>query len=78
MVVGVGEGARGALPAACMSAVCGEYTPAGVLLRLATYFSSRNTAANAVAQRAAGSLADADYHKSSAFGPRYWSPGQSK
>ena len=22
--------------------------------------------------------ADADYHKSSAFGPRYWSPGQSK
>ena len=32
----------------------------------------------AVTQRAPGSLADADYHKSSAFGPRCWLPGQSK
>ena len=31
-----------------------------------------------VAQRASGSLADADYHKSSAFGLRCWSPGQPK
>ena len=32
----------------------------------------------AVTQRAPGSLADADYHKPSAFGLRGWSPGQPK
>ena len=93
------------------SAVCGEYTPAGVLFRLARrpvprpegggfvvvdvgegargavghlarseprLSSSRSSQRHSTTNRTRGSLADDDYHKSSAFGPRYWSPGQSK
>ena len=51
--------------------------PAGGL-RWGMYPAPDRVTVPTVAQRASGSLADADYHKSSAFGPRYWSPGQSK